>query len=115
MLKGTNDRPDQRQLGLRGKGRHMNGERALCGGRSSLQTTWRKLEDLSLNQFLVGTKSGHTNEDEMQVEKTTTLAMEPELHEETGILANNDISMSQSSEGIDPDDMPPVSAKMAAV
>ncbi len=71
MLKGTNDRPDQRQLDPCGKGRHMNGE-SLCGGRSSLQTTTRKLEDLSLNQFLVGTKSGHTNEDEIQVEKTTT-------------------------------------------
>jgi hypothetical protein len=93
----------------------MNGERTLCGERSSLQTTGRKLEDLSLNQFLVETKRGYSNKDEIQVEKTTTLAMEPELHEETGILANDDINMSQPNEGIDPDDMPPVSAKMAVV
>ena len=51
----------------------------------------------------------------MQVEKATTLATEPEPQEETGILVNNDVSISQTGDGIDPDDMPPVSAKMAAV
>ena len=114
MPKHTDTRPDQTQRGQRDKGQNMSGRRVLGEKRSTLLTERQKLENLSLDRFLDDIRGVDTGQDKMQVEQTAVLLTGLEPTGGQGALGDTVISRSQPGDGTDPDDIPPVSAKMSA-
>jgi hypothetical protein len=112
--KHTNTKPSRIQLQQCGQGQHTGKVKTRSEKYSALPIEGRKEEDLSLNGFLENIRHMKAGQGKMQGDETVMHVTELENTGGTKALGTKDIDLSRTSEETDPDDVPPVSAKMAA-
>jgi hypothetical protein len=112
--KHTNTKPSRTRLVQCGKGQHTGKVETRSEKYSALPIEGRKEEDLSLDGFLENIRRMKAGQGKMQVAETVMHVTELENTGGTKALGTDEIDLSRTSEETDPDDVLPVSAKMAA-